>query len=289
MTAALRNLWRRLRWAAALLIAALALLVVIGLANAQSAPIMRETSVHMPGLANGSPQTKIALLSDIHLGNLGMGPERLSAIVDQLNAAHPDLILIAGDFVTGHDAQGAAARAGGLISPLGRLRARLGVVAVLGNHDHWTDPTAIRAALAKANIAVLENRAIRRGPFAIIGMGDRFSGHDDIKASLFAGQKVGGVPIVLTHSPDLVPELPAKLPLVLAGHTHCGQVVLPGLGWLVPRAPSDHWRQLYDPRYRCGIVRDGQHTTIVTAGVGSGTAAVRFGAMPDWWLITLHP
>jgi predicted MPP superfamily phosphohydrolase len=281
--------WRWLRRAAVLLIAALIVMVVIGLANAQSVPIMRETTLQMPGLASGSRATKIALLSDIHLGNLGMRPGRLSAIIDQVNAAHPDLILIAGDFVTGHDAYGAAERAAGLTGPLGRLRAPLGVVAVLGNHDHWTDPAAIRVALVKANVVVLENRALRRGPFAIIGIGDRFSGHDNVAASLSAGREIGGIPVVLSHSPDLVPDLPPELPLVLAGHTHCGQIVLPGFGWLAPRAPSDRWRPLYNPRYRCGIVHDGARATIVTAGVGSGTAAVRLGAMPDWWLITLRP
>ena len=104
-----------------------------------------------------------------------------------------------------------------------------------------------------------------------------------------AARRLGGVPIVLTHSPDLVPDLPVDQPLVLAGHTHCGQVVLPWIGPLVMHAPSDHWRQLYNPRYRCGIVRDGTRTTIVTAGVGSGTSPIRIGAMPDWWLITLEP
>ena len=89
---------------------------------------------------------------------------------------------------------------------------------------------------------------------------------------------------VLTHSPDVAPDLPSSLPLVLAGHIHCGQVVLPWIGPLIMRAPKDHWRQLYNPRYRCGIVRDGARTTIVTADAGSGTSPIRLGAMPDWWL-----
>lgn len=55
------------------------------------------------------------------------------------------------------------------------------------------------------------------------------------------------------------------------------------------RAPKDFRRRLYDPRYRCVIVKDGSCTTIVTAGVGSGTLPVRIGAMPDWWLITIEP
>jgi predicted MPP superfamily phosphohydrolase len=163
------------------------------------------------------------------------------------------------------------------------------VVAVLGNHDHWTAPEAVQAALTKAGITVVENQAVRRGEFTIIGIGDRFSGHDDLPSALATARKLGGVPVILTHSPDLVPDLPGNQLLVLAAHTHCGQVVLPWVGPLIMHAPSDHWRQLYNPRYRCGIVRDGRRTTIVTAGVGSGTLPLRLGAMPDWWLLSVEP
>lgn len=271
------------------LVTTLTILILVGIGNAQSKPVMRQMTLHMVGIPAGSRPVKVALLADIHLGNSGMTPGRLAEIIDQVNASRPDIALLAGDFITGHDARGAAERATGLTRPLTHLRAPLGVVAVLGNHDHWTAPNAVREALARAGITVLENQAVRRGPFAVIGIGDRFSGHDDISSSLMAARRIGGVPIVLTHSPDIVPDLPAGQPLVLAGHTHCGQVVLPWIGPLVMRAPADHWRQLYNPRYRCGIVRDGGRTAIVTAGVGTGTLPIRLGAMPDWWLITLEP
>lgn len=101
---------------------------------------------------------------------------------------------------------------------------------MLGNHDHLTAPAAVRHALSEAGIVVRENQVVRRGPFAIAGIGDHFPGHDDVATSLSGARRVDGAPIVLTHSPDLVPNLPASLPLVLAGHTHCGQVVLPLTG-----------------------------------------------------------
>ena len=97
------------------------------------------------------------------------------------------------------------------------------------------------------------------------------------------------MPVLLTHSPSIVTGLPAGFPLVLAGHTHCGQVVLPWVGPLLNHSPRAQWRRLYDPRYRCGLDRDRGRLTIVTAGVGSGTMPVRLGAVPDWWLVTLHP
>lgn len=291
-TRTVRRRRSNLRWLASsfvALIAAVAAVVAMGMHNAQSMPVMRQVTMHVPGLARNGHPTKIALLADIHLGNSGMTATRLAKIVGQVEVARPDMILLAGDFVTGHDAQGAKERAQGLTKPLAGLHARFGVIAVLGNHDHWTAPAEVRTALYGAGVTVLENQVVRRGPFAIVGIGDRFSGHDDVAASLLEARRVAGTPIVLTHSPDLVPDLPANLPLILAGHTHCGQVVLPLIGPLVMHAPKDHWRQLYNPRYRCGIIHDGARTTIVTAGVGSGTSTVRIGAMPDWWLITLEP
>jgi uncharacterized protein len=274
---------------AASLLALLTMVVLIGLADAQAEPIVRRIAVKMPDWTTGTPPLQVALLSDIHLGNRGMEPQRLTSIVNQVNAAQPDLVLIAGDFVAGRDATGASQQASGLTGLLVGLRAPLGVIAVLGNHDHWTDPGSVRSALAKAGIVVLENQAVRRGPLAIVGVGDRFSGHDDVSQVSTDARLLGGTPIVLTHSPDVVASLPTAFTLVLAGHTHCGQVVLPWLGPLLTRSPLAHWRQLYDPRYRCGLVRDPGRLTVITAGLGSGTLPLRLGAMPDWWLLTLHP
>jgi predicted MPP superfamily phosphohydrolase len=265
------------------------LAVVMGLSEARSTPIERRMTLPLAGWPADTPPISVALLSDIHLGNLAMDGVRLSAIVDQVNAARPDLVLIAGDFTVGHDAVGAAERAAGLESPLSRLNARLGVVAVLGNHDHWTAPDAIRAALARAGTTVLANEATRRGPLAILGVDDAFSGHDDIAATIASWKRAGGIPVVLTHTPDLVHELRGEFPLVLAGHTHCGQVVLPWFGPLLTRGPRQRWRTLYDARYRCGLVRDPNRVVVVTAGLGSGTSPIRLGAPPDWWLLEVGP
>ncbi len=280
---------RSLLVAVALSLAAIAAVIWVGLSNAISTPIVREAKLHVEGLPKGSGPVRIALVSDIHIGDRAMTSERLTEIADQVNASRPNLILLAGDFVTGHSPEDALERAANLTRPLKRLRAPLGVIAVLGNHDYWTAPGAVREALVKAGISVLENQAVKRGPFAIIGIGDRFSGYDDLPAALLAARRIDGLPIVLTHSPDIVPELPENQHLVFAGHTHCGQVVLPWIGPLLRYSPRNHWRRLYNPRYRCGAIREGKRTTIITAGVGSGTSPVRIGAMPDWWLVTLEP
>lgn len=280
-----------LRAGGVLLLLLLALLggaFLVGLREAVSRPVRREARLALAGWPRDAPPLRVALLSDIHLGNRAMTPERLGRIVEEVDAARPDVVLIAGDFLAGRRSDGAEEKAPALTAPLSRLKAPLGVVAVLGNHDYWTAPDAVRAALERAGVTVLANRAVQRGPLALLGVDDAFSGRDDVPATL-ASARVRGVPVVLSHSPDVVHRLGAGFPLVLAGHTHCGQVVLPWYGPVTTRAPLAGWKPLYDPRYRCGVIaRDGR-TVVVTAGLGSGTTPIRLGARPDWWLLTLAP
>lgn len=264
-----------------------AALLTVGLAEAIKPPIRRDMTIRLPQWPTGEPPLRIALLADIHLGNRAMSPARLRTIVHEVNSAHPDLVLIAGDFTVGHTPGEETNAAASLREPLTELNARLGTVAVLGNHDHWTSPESVRTALEEARILVLENGAVRRGPLKIIGIGDAFSGHADIKRALALASGLGGVPLVLTHSPDIVHKLGPGLPIILAGHTHCGQVVLPLIGPVLTRSPFQHWVPLYDPRLLCGAVRDNGRLVIVTAGLGSGTSPIRIGAPPDWWLMTL--
>lgn len=257
----------------------------VGFGNAMSVPIVRTATVDLSGLPTGTKPVRIALLSDIHVGNLAMKPERLSEIVREVNEAAPDFVVLAGDFIVGERKEGAAERALDL-APLADLRAPRGVYAVLGNHDHWTDPDAIRRNLVAAKVHVLENKAVKLGPIVLVGIGDRFSGHDDIAVSIARADALVGVPVAFTHSPDLAPDLPRSFPVLLAGHTHCGQMIAPFVGPLVRYSQG---RRLYDQKYRCGRVNEAGRTTFITAGVGPGAVPLRFNAMPDWWLIELKP
>ena len=126
---------------------------------------------------------------------------------------------------------------------------------------------------------MLENQAVVRGPLAVGVVGDRFSGHADLPATIAAMQKLAGGRLLLTHAPGFVPLLPAGS-VLLAGHTHCGQVRI--FGWSPGRQP-------YERRYRCVIIRDGTRTVVVTAGLGTSGPPVRLGAPPDLWLLTLGP
>jgi predicted MPP superfamily phosphohydrolase len=255
-------------------------LALWGHLNARADPIVRRATIALPGWPAGAHPVTVALFSDVHIGNSTMDADRLTRIVAQVNALRPDLVLIAGDFASTHDSTGAPAGIATLAAPLSGLHPRLGTIATLGNHDEWTGPGVVRHTLEKAGITVLDNQAVQRGPLVIGGAGDMATRHQSVPALLRAMRPLQGARLVVTHSPDLAPTLPADISLLLAGHSHCGQIVLPLVG---PVAEVTY------PRYRCGIVREGARTTLVTAGLGTSVVPFRFGAPPDLWLLTLGP
>lgn len=263
-------------------------LAAIGLIAARADPVMRHAAVQVRDWPRGAPPIKIALISDIHIGGPVMTTARLDRIVDAVNAQHPDIILLAGDFVNGHDGVAWPPGADGLVRPLSRLHSSFGKLAVLGNHDHWTAPAAIRAALARAQVKVVENEAIEVGPVTIVGIGDVFSGHDQVRQAITAAGRLQKPHVILSHSPDVARKVSGG-DLILAGHTHCGQILIPLVGSLATYSLRDPEKRLYDPQFRCGLSLDGQRTVIVTAGVGAGTVPFRLGSRSDWWLIEIGP
>jgi predicted MPP superfamily phosphohydrolase len=273
-------LMRRLLEPFAVLGAILIILWGWGYHNARADPIVRQTRIGLPNWPRGAAPIRVALFSDIHIGSAAMDGARLSRIVAQVNALKPDLVLIAGDFVNGHDPVAARAYALEFVAPLASLRAPLGVVATLGNHDMGTSPEAVTAALDRAHVTVLNNQAVQKGPVVVAGVGDVFSRHARPAATEAAMVHMVGARIMLSHSPDIAPRTPPDITLLLAGHTHCGQIVLPLLG-PVSKVAMD--------RYICGIVHEPGLTTIVTGGLGTSGVPLRYGAPPDLWLITLGP
>jgi predicted MPP superfamily phosphohydrolase len=243
-------------------------------------PIVRRAEVSVPGLARGR-SARIVLLSDLHVAGPDMPPERLRRIVEQANGLEPDLVLIAGDFVSDRRLSNHHYTAQEAVAPLAGLRTRLGVFAVLGNHDHWRNANGVRAALKGARVRVLDNQAARAGPFAIGGLDDAFTDHDNLPLTLRRMRQIGGVPVLLSHSPDPFPDVPASVPLVLAGHTHCGQISLPIIGALATASR-------YGQRYACGLMAENGKTLVVSAGLGTSLLPLRLGAAPDMWLVTVR-
>lgn len=267
-------------------------ILVYGLAEARRDPVVHQMTLALPDWPAGQKPVRAVLLSDVHFGNITMGPTRLARIVDQVQQLHPDIILLAGDFFAGYDVKTADHGAADLAAGLSRLRAPLGVIAVLGNHDHEGDPEAVRRMLMAANITLVSNAAIARGPLVIGGVDDQVTNHSDIPATLAAMAELSGAKIMLTHSPDIARDLrspkimagisPIAPQVILAGHTHCGQIVIPGYGPLV---------KVIDPRehYACGFYQRGVDRVVVTGGLGTSEVPLRVGAPPDLWVVTLGP
>ncbi len=124
---------------------------------------------------------------------------------------------------------------------------------------------------------------MRRGPVLIGGIDDEYTGHDDIPATFAALDRLGTAPVlIVTHTPDVVPDLPRGVAGVFAGHTHCGQISFPVIGPITTLSK-------YGDRFACGMVRDGEQTVFIGAGLGTSLIPIRFGAPPDVWLVTFGP
>jgi predicted MPP superfamily phosphohydrolase len=252
----------------------LTVIIAIGYRNATSDPIVRVASFDAPELSAGRP-LRILLLADTHVQRPDMPPDRLTRILLQLNALHPDLVLLGGDYTGEMVVETPRYTLEEAVRPFRVIRAPLGVVAVLGNHDRATAPT-IRSALGSVGVTVLEDEAQQFGPMAVGGIFDR------PKRTVRRMMRLDGAKIVLAHQPERILKIPPLGLLVVAGDTHCGQIVLPVVGALAtkPSLPKD---------LICGFHRYGGNMLIVTAGLGTSHVPLRFGAPPDAWLIVLQP
>ena len=150
--------------------------------------VVRHLQMELPGWKS---ELRIAVLSDLHVGSPHVGLDKVRTIVEKTNAENPALIVLLGDFVIGGPNGGSSGmRGGGFVEPeetaaeLKKLRAPLGVFAVLGNHDWWYDGERVGRALTAAGIQVLENRAVRVGPIWLGGIADYWTREPDVAGTL---------------------------------------------------------------------------------------------------------
>ncbi len=247
--------------------------------------VERKVEIRPAGWPAALDGMRIAAISDLHVGTPFNGKRRMKRLVARVNAAEPDAIILLGDYVI-HGTLG-----GRFVSPeetaeiLAGLKAPLGVYAVLGNHDWWLDRKRVREAFASRGITVLENETaqIRKdgGAFRLLGLSDYWEGDPDAKKPL-KDVPAGETVVALVHEPDIFPELPDRVALTLAGHTHGGQVRLPFVG--SPIVPSR-----FGQRYARGLIREGEKQMFVTTGVGTSVLPVRFGVPPEYVVLTLRP
>jgi uncharacterized protein len=227
---------------------------------------------------------RVGIVADLHAGSPHFGLRRVEQIVARVNGERPDLIVLLGDYVDPKVPFGRRLAPEAVTERLGRLRARLGVHAVLGNHDWHEDGERVQRALLAAGIAVLEDRALplayEPGALWLVGLADLRYRRPEPRVA-FADVPEGAPVIALAHDPDLFPLLPDRAAIVLAGHTHGGQVGVPFLRRLV--IPSYH-----GDRYANGhVVEQGRHL-YVSAGVGTSGMPLRLFAPPEIVVLELR-
>jgi uncharacterized protein len=225
---------------------------------------------------------RVAVMADLHTGAPHVDAAKVARLVARTNRARPDLVVLLGDYVDPTVAFGTPVAPATVAAELGGLRARLGVVAVLGNHD-WVHTGADMARdLRAAGVTVLENDAVAVGDgLWVAGVGPEGKRVANPAVAL-TGVPADAAVLLLSHHPDTFVRVPDRVALTLAGHTHGGQVALPGLsGRQIPSRFGD--------RFAGGhVVEDGRHL-FVSVGVGTSRLPVRLLAPPEIVVLRLVP
>ena len=247
----------------------------------QRRPRLRTHALALAARPAAAPPLRVGFATDFHAG-APTHPAVLRHACHLLTQARPDVLVLAGDFVErhAHDVDVLAPLLAAVPAPFGRY-------AVLGNHDLMSDDRGhVVERLRAAGVALLTNRAVRLPPphddVWLCGLDDPTRGTARAECAL---DGVPGTRVVLMHSPDGLLEIGARpFDLALCGHTHGGQVRLPGgEAPVVPEGALS--RRFLRGLHRLGA--DGTRLLLVSQGVGCSTAPVRLGARAEVHLCTL--
>lgn len=235
---------------------------------------VRRFAVPWPG---GAGRLRLGILSDLHAALPHMGEGRIRRICARLLAEDPDVVLLPGDFVATGTVGVVALPPARIARALAPLAADRPAFAVLGNHDHDHGGRRVAAALEEVGIRVLRNEHVRLpapfGELVLAGVDDPVTCRDDLARALWGTGEDEPV-LLLAHTPDIHLRVPERVRLVVAGHTHGGQVRLPGL-------PPPVTMSRLPRRHAYGLHRMGGRHLLVTAGVGTTGLPVRFARPPE--------
>lgn len=260
-------------------LAALALLFLgVGFWNATRPPAVVQVALPLDGLPPGRT-LRVLHITDTHYGHPDMRTRRLNAIVRQANALKPDLIVLTGDYMGGKLLDKPRSWLEEALPPLAALEAPLGVYAVLGNHDEprWTP----RVMARQLRPTLLVNAHADVGPLVVVGLDSATHGARPEQA--MRGIAPGKPILMLLHEGDhlvWVKRPPGHPALVLSGHTHGGQIVLPGIGSLGAL-------MLGNPLCNRGSCTINGWPLFVSSGVGTSVLPIRYGVPPEMVLISL--
>ncbi len=252
-------------------------------------PVVSRRRITLEGLPEAFSGLRIAQLTDLHHSDI-VPLGYLDECIEITNALNPDLVVLTGDYVTMDEDVGRPEIRKRFVEPLesllGRLRADLGVYAVMGNHDVAAAYHEVTEVMARAGIPLLQDSNIlleRAGQhLPLVGLRDFGTEVIDLRKA-FEGIDPAAPAIVLMHNPDLFPEMEdPRNALIFAGHTHGGQVRIPFYGALPGHIPSR-----YGSRYAEGLFQEGGRTMLVNRGLGVIRTRVRINCRPEIALVTL--
>ncbi|HSJ87930.1 MAG TPA: metallophosphoesterase [Anaerolineales bacterium] len=221
---------------------------------------------------------RIAQISDIHMGGW-MNQERLQEVMDLITEEKPDVLLITGDFLIGHQFDETSPQLlQDLITVLSPLSQAIPTFAVLGNHDYWTNAEAVRNMFSTCGIRDLTNTVFTltraNVHLHICGVDDIWEGVPNLE--LIASQLTyNSVSILLAHEPDFADKSArtGSFDLQVSGHSHGGQVVLPFLGPPI--------RPYLGRKYPSGLYKIGEMYQYTNRGVGMAGLPVRWNCRPE--------
>lgn len=245
---------------------------------------------------------KIVAIGDIHGGSNAVTEENIREIVAKANEQNADLIVLLGDYVSQRNYWSALGDRNlkmplhTVAENLAGLKAKYGVIAVMGNHDDWYGNGEVAMELNAIGYTVLDDTIStidRDGrKLRILGLRDQLhvgnwrSYTDHLKQVIDKDGGSGDI-VVLEHSPDVLPIITGELSispdlkLMLAAHTHGGQVWLPLIG--TPIVPSS-----YGQKYSYGHIQENGVDMFVTSGIGTSILPIRFMMPPEIAVLTLH-
>lgn len=245
--------------------------------------VVNEQTLKIPNWSRKLDGFKVVAVSDVHGGSNCITEEKIRSVVALANRQNPDIIVLLGDYVSQ-----ISGRNSDLKMPIERiaanlqgLQAKYGVYAVIGNHDWWFDELKVRDEFERVGIKVLDNQVF---PLSISGETVNLWGIEDywkksrVPVEVFDRISDKRNIIAVTHNPDSLLKSPNEVSLMLAGHTHGGQVKFPFYGAIA---------FVNDPRLMNGFIElDGRHI-FVTTGVGTSGPPVRFGVTPEIAVLNL--
>lgn len=239
--------------------------------------IVEQLTINLPRLPKALDGFRVVQLSDVHYSPQ-TPVELIWHAIEVANDLAPDLIVLTGDYVS-HDHEYVAPVA----EMLGTLRAKHGVFAILGNHDHWTDAELVTDMLRAENIRVLINEGFRfhvaDSSFWLCGVDDMMVGLADLPLAL-SGSRPDEFKFLLSHNPKILPRAAAaSVDFVLAGHTHGGQIRI-----------RQNEADLILPRNRraSGLRRKHNTQIYISRGIGTVVFPLRYQCPPEIALLELR-